>query len=288
MAFQSDTSFVPIPPPGEDELPYDDGEPMESQRHRKQMYLLIEVLELLWDDRDDVYVGGNMAIYFSELQAKKNDFRGPDVFVVLDTVRRERKSWVVWQEDGRTPDVVIELLSESTEKVDRTDKMRIYAKLLHVPEYYLFDPFTGVLEAYALDLATMSYVPVAPNANGDVASPRLNLGLGVRRGTYNGLEADWLRWLDAEGRALPTGDELARAAKEQARSAEEQARSAEEQARAAEEQARSAEEQARSAEEQARAAEDRASAAQDEAKLLAQRLAAYEARFGKLPGGESR
>ncbi|HTN83525.1 MAG TPA: hypothetical protein VL242_07560 [Sorangium sp.] len=120
----------------------------------------------------------------------------------------------------------------------------------------------------------MSYVPVAPNANGDVASPRLNLGLGVRRGTYNGLEADWLRWLDAEGRALPTGDELARAAEEQARAAEEQARAAEEQARAAEE--------------QARAAEDRASAAQDEAKLLAQRLAAYEARFGKLPGGESR
>ncbi|KYF81736.1 hypothetical protein BE11_12255 [Sorangium cellulosum] len=266
MAFQRDTSLVPTPPPGEDELPYDDGEPMESQRHRKQMYLLIEVLELLWKDRDDVYVSGNMAIYFSELQAKKNDFRGPDVFVVLDTVRRERKSWVVWQEDGRTPDVVIELLSESTEKVDRTDKMRIYAKLLRVPEYYLFDPFTAVLEAYALDLATMSYVPVAPGATGDVMSPRLHLGLGVRRGTYNGLEADWLRWLDPEGRALPTGDELARAAEEQARAAEEQARAAEE---------------------QARAAEDRARSAEDEAKLLAARLAEYEQRFGKPPGGAS-
>ncbi|WP_438037139.1 Uma2 family endonuclease [Sorangium sp. So ce204] len=250
MAFQSDTSFVPIPPPGEDELPYDDGEPMESERHRKQMDLLIEALDLLWKERDDVYVGGNMAIYFSELQAKKNDFRGPDVFVVLDTVRRERKSWVVWQEDGRTPDVVIELLSESTEKVDRTDKMRIYAKLLRVPEYYLFDPFTGVLEAYALDLATMAYAPVAPGAGGDVASPRLHLGLGVRRGTYHGLEADWLRWLDPEGRVVPTGEE-----------------------------------QARAAEEQARAADERARAAQHEATLLAARLAEYEQRFGKLPGG---
>ncbi len=246
MAFERDTSLVPIRPPGEDELPYDDGEPMESQRHRKQMDLLIEALELSWKDRDDVFVSGNMAIYFSELQAKKNDFRGPDVFVVLDTVRRERKSWVVWQEDGRTPDVVIELLSETTEKVDRTDKMRIYAKLLHVPEYYLFDPFTGVLEAYALELATMSYAPVAPGANGDVVSRRLHLGLGVRRGTYHNLEVDWLRWLDAEGRVLPTGEEQARAAEEQAR------------------------------------------AAHDEAKLLAARLAEYEQRFGKLPGGESR
>ncbi|AUX43937.1 hypothetical protein SOCE26_053930 [Sorangium cellulosum] len=250
MSFQGETSFVPIPPPGEDELPYDDGEPMESQRHRKQMNLLIEVLELLWKDRDDVYVGGNMAIYFSELQARKNDFRGPDVFVVLDTVRRERKSWVVWQEEGRTPDVVIELLSESTEAVDRNDKMRVYAKLLHVPEYYLFDPFTGVLEAYALDLATMSFVPASPGTSGDVTSARLHLGLGVRHGVYNGLEADWLRWLDREGHVLPT-----------------------------------AEEQARAAEEQARAAAERARTAEDEAKQLAARLAAYEQRFGKLPGG---
>lgn len=48
------------------------------------------------------------------------------------------------------------------------------------------------------------------------------------------------------------------------------------------------EEQARTAEEQARAAEEQARAAQDEAKLLAARLAEYEQRFGKLPGGESR
>ena len=66
----------------------------------------------------------------SALQAKKNDFRGPDVFVVMDTDRHERKSWVVWEEDGRTPDVVIEIMSASTEKNDRGDKKRIYAKLL--------------------------------------------------------------------------------------------------------------------------------------------------------------
>ncbi|WP_437753763.1 Uma2 family endonuclease [Sorangium sp. So ce1389] len=224
MPFQSENSPIPIPPPGEDELPYDDGEPMESERHRAQMDLLIEVLQLLWRDRDDVYVSGNMAIYFSELQAKKNDFRGPDVFVVLDTTRRERKSWVVWQEDGRTPDVVIELLSDSTAAVDRGEKMRIYAKLLHVPEYYLFDPFSGALEAYALDQASRSYVPVPPEANGDVPSASLGLRLGVRQGIYRGLAVDWLRWLDAQGRVLPTGEEQARAAEEQARAASDEAK----------------------------------------------------------------
>jgi hypothetical protein len=38
------------------------------------------------------------------------------------------------------------LLSATTEKVDRGDKMRIYARLLKVGEYFLFDPFSGVFE----------------------------------------------------------------------------------------------------------------------------------------------
>ncbi|WP_438000061.1 Uma2 family endonuclease [Sorangium sp. So ce185] len=216
MPYASETSLVPIAPPGEDELPHDDGEPMESDRHRKQMLLLIESLDLFWKDRDDVYVSGNMAIYFSELQTMKNDFRGPDVFVVLDTVRRDRKSWVVWQENGRTPDLVIELLSESTESVDRGEKMRIYAKVLRVPEYFLFDPMKNLLEGYALDVGSRAYRPMDPSAGGELVSQQLGLRLGVRDGSYLGSEGKWLRWLDAEGRTLPTAEEQARAAEERA------------------------------------------------------------------------
>ncbi|WP_433934563.1 Uma2 family endonuclease [Sorangium cellulosum] len=223
MPYASETSLIPIPPPGEDELPHDDGESMESDRHRKQMLLLIETLDLFWKDRDDVYVSGNMAIYFSELQTMKNDFRGPDVFVVLDTVRRDRKSWVVWQENGRTPDVVIELLSESTESVDRGEKMRIYAKVLRVPEYFLFDPMKSALEGHVLDIGSRSYKPMTSSAEGELVSEQLGLRLGVREGLYLGSKGTWLRWLDAEGRVLPTAEEQARAAEEQARAAEERA-----------------------------------------------------------------
>lgn len=242
--------LAPIPPPGEDELPYSDGEPMESEKHRKQMTLLTQSLELAWDARDDFYVGGGMFLYFSEIQTKKrNDFRGPDVFVVLDTVRRVRKSWVVWQEE-RTPDVVIELVSATTEKADRGEKMRIYSKVLRVPEYYLYDPETDALEGYRLDVATSTYTPMSREPNGDLVSTRLGLRLGVRPGRYEGVQGNWLRWLDGRGRVLPTGEEQARAAEENARAAEENARAAEERA-------------------------------QD----LAARLAEYERRFGKLGGG---
>ena len=197
-------SLVPTIPPGEDELPYDDGEPMETARHRQQMQLLIETLSYHLSDRDDVYIGGNMFIYFSELQVKKNDFRGPDFFVVLDTVRRERKSWVVWMEDGRMPDVVIELLSESTEHVDRGEKMDIYARNLHVGEYYLYDPFSAELTGHVLDLSTRRYQRMEILEVGDLPCKQLDLRLGVREGTYEGTTAPWLRWIDMNGDVLPT------------------------------------------------------------------------------------
>ena len=166
------------PPPRGEDLPHDDGEPMETARHRQQMNLLIDTLDDHWRDRDDVCVEGNMFVYFSELQAKQNDFRGPDVFVVMDTVRRERKSWVVWEEDGRTPDVVIELTSPSTEHVDRGDKMRIYAQLLHVPEYYIYDPWTARHDAFELDGSTRTDRTRTPDAEGRFASRVTGLSLG--------------------------------------------------------------------------------------------------------------
>ena len=43
-------------PPTEDELPYDDGMPMESQRHVMQLQLLMDPLRLLWEGRQDVYI----------------------------------------------------------------------------------------------------------------------------------------------------------------------------------------------------------------------------------------
>jgi hypothetical protein len=140
---------------------------MESGLHRKQMDLLCNTLDdaLARQHVEDVYVAGNMAIYYSALQAKKNDFKAPDVFVVLDVEgRHERKSWVVWEEDLRTPNLVVELLSESTESNDRGPKMRVYEKLLRVPNYVLFDPIDFRLEGYRL--VDGEYVALAPDADG--------------------------------------------------------------------------------------------------------------------------
>jgi Uma2 family endonuclease len=129
-------------PPTQDELPYDDGMPMESQRHVMQLQLLMDPLRLLWEGRQDVYIGGNMFVYYSLAQVRNRDFRGPDCFIALDVPKRERKSWVIWEE-GKGPDVVIELLSESTAAQDKGEKKDIYQDRIRVPEYYWFDPFSA-------------------------------------------------------------------------------------------------------------------------------------------------
>jgi Uma2 family endonuclease len=193
-------------PPTEDDLPYDDGEPMETERHVMQMFLLIEPLREFWADRPDVYIGGNMFLYFSLEQVRNRDFRGPDFFAVLGVPRRERKSWVVWQE-GKAPDVIVELLSESTAAVDRGEKKQVYQDELRVPEYFWYDPFSAELAGFSL--RDGAYEPIAPDAAGRLPSHRLGLSLVRWPGQYSNIDATWLRWATPDGMLLPTSAERA-------------------------------------------------------------------------------
>lgn len=208
-------------PPTQDELPYSDGEPMESNLHVLQMFLLIETLKRHWAGRDDVFVGGNMFVYFSPHQVRTHDFRGPDFFAVQGVRKRERKSWVVWEEE-KQPDVVIELLSDSTEARDKDEKKLIYQDRLRVPEYFLFHPVTCELLGYAMRNGI--YEPVQPDAHGRLISEQLQLALIQWDGVYGEEEARWLRFATRDGKLLPTGDEYAQQIQDQADSERNRAR----------------------------------------------------------------
>lgn len=217
---------IPLPPT-QDELPCDDGIPMETQRHKLQMDLLVDPLWAWLKDRD-AYVGGNMFVYYSLAQVRDRDFKGPDVFVVLDIPRGERKSWVVWEE-GKGPDLVIELLSESTAERDKTEKKRIYQNRLRVTEYFWYDPFNPEDWAgFVLEKGT--YEPLTQDEQGRLVSQELGLALVRWSGQYRDVNAVWLRWATLEGELLPTDGELAQ--QERQRAEEERQRAEEERQRA--------------------------------------------------------
>lgn len=199
--------------PGQDELPCGDGEPLETGFHDAQDALLKDTLIDAWREqgRTDAFVAGNMFVYFSERQIRSNDFRGPDVFVVLDVEPKGRKSWVAWEEGGRLPDVVIEITSDSTAKVDYGVKKQIYAQVWRTPAYFIFDPETEKLEGFRLDSAERQYVPLAADERGDFDVPALGLKLGLRDTTYRQYRQLFVRWLTPEGLPLPTPQERAEA-----------------------------------------------------------------------------
>jgi Uma2 family endonuclease len=203
-------------PPTQAELPYDDGVPMESARHKAQMDLLVDALIPWLEQREDGYVGGNMFVYYSLAQVRNKDFKGPDFFAVLGVPKGERRSWVVWEE-GKAPDVVIELLSESTAPADKNEKKLIYQNQMRVPEYFWYDPFNPDDWA-GFSLQQSAYQRLIPNEGNQLISQSLGLALQLWQGNYKGIDATWLRWATLEGELLPTPEEQQRQRAEQAES----------------------------------------------------------------------
>jgi Uma2 family endonuclease len=201
------------------ELVYDDGEPLESEWHTLEYPYLRQLIgqAMVEQGRTDFYTGGNMFVYYSVEQAREvseemqkglpwRAFRGPDVFWVggVDP-ERERKAWISWEEGGRLPDVIVELLSPSTEKKDRTEKRDLYARVFRTAEYFLCDPDT--LEIEGLRLAGRFYQPIPPDENGRIWSEQLGVSFGLWHGRVDRRMGDWVRLFRPDGTLVPTGEE---------------------------------------------------------------------------------
>ena len=236
---------------------YSDEPPLETGLHLQQMMLLLNSLYWLWRDRNDFYAAGNLSIYFSRERIKTKDYRGPDFFVVLGTEKRQRKSWVAWEEDGKYPNLIVEILSDTTAKTDRETKKQIYQDIFRTPEYFWFDPESE--EFVGFHLLDGCYESLEPNEHGWMWSQQLELFLGVHEGQ--------LRFFAPDGALVPAPDEAAIEAMQRADQAE---------AQAARERQLKEQEKQRAVQAEAQAAQERQlkEQAQREAARLADRLRA--------------
>ncbi|MEO1299041.1 MAG: Uma2 family endonuclease [Cyanobacteria bacterium J06636_16] len=118
--------------------PESDGQPMtESDPTRDYLLYCVEALELFFRSRQQVYVSGNLFIYYEEGNPKA--VVSPDVFVVFGVSKRKRRTYKVWEEDDKVPAFVVEITSRTTQRQDENTKPQLYASL-GVQEYFQYDP----------------------------------------------------------------------------------------------------------------------------------------------------
>jgi Uma2 family endonuclease len=126
--------------------PDSDGRPIgETPLHVQNLCYVLEPLEVWLDNDSLALVAGNMFVYY--VRGNRWLHVSPDVFVVRGIPKvttPERRRYLVWQE-GKAPDLVIELTSASTSEEDMDDKMALYQDTLRVREYFLFDPYEEYL-----------------------------------------------------------------------------------------------------------------------------------------------
>ena len=127
----------PLLPPAAIEYPESDGKPMaENDAQRDAILYGCGALGLRYRERPDVYVSGDLLIYYEEGNLEVSV--APDVFVVFGVEDRLRGNYKVWEE-GKGPDFVLEVASPSTWREDVRRKPGVYAGL-GVREYFLYDP----------------------------------------------------------------------------------------------------------------------------------------------------
>ena len=205
--------------------PESDGKPMaETEIHVEETIYLLVALKDRYRDAQDVYVGGDMFLYYVEGDPKK--VVAPDVFVVPGVPKRKRRIYKLWEE-GRPPALIVEVTSADTRKEDLGRKKALYERL-GVAEYILYDPLGDYLSPrlQGFRLIGGQYEPVPHSAKNSLESRTVGL-------TFQ-MEGSQLRLIDTATGTLLLRDEEVR---ELARTAEERARTVEERARAAEEEA---------------------------------------------------
>ncbi len=208
------------------DYPSSDGLPMaESVFQRKYILYAVDVLGEHFRDRKDIYVSGNLFIYYEERNPKA--VVAPDVFVVMGAGNHDRPSYRLWQEP-KVPDFVMEITSRRTRGEDQGPKRGTYA-FLGVQEYWQYDPtgdyLTPQLQGFRLVGRNYEPIPEPPWTSGGLTfhSSVLNLELRLEPSGefrfYNPTLDQPLLGLEGANRAR----EQAEQAREQAEQAREQA-----------------------------------------------------------------
>ena len=173
--------------------PESDGKPMaETPKHQQVMIDCMDIMRRHFREAPDVYIGGNMLLYYEEGNPRKSI--SPDVFMVRGVPKKELRVYKTWEQPPPL-DFVLEVASSSTFEKDFTVKKEIYAKILCVTEYYIYDPYHEIEPSFiGFRLVDADYEEI-DFVEGRLRSEVLGLELGEYEGAlrlYNPVPGTWL------------------------------------------------------------------------------------------------
>ena len=193
----------------------------ETDLHRDLMIDLIEALKNHFEAQAEVYVSGNILLYYEEGNPLVHI--SPDVLVTLGIPKGPREIYKLWTE-GKAPDFVIEVTSKTTRFRDVGVKKGLY-EALGVQEYLLFDPRAEYLDPrfQVFRREGRHFVPVLAPENRGYDSALLGL-------TFRVVNEELRIFETASGRMLLNPAEQARQARQEAHRAEQEAHRAQQEA----------------------------------------------------------
>ncbi len=148
----------------------------ETDLHRQDMVDVIETLQDYFAGDPQVYVTGNLLLYYVEGNPRKHV--SPDVFVVRGVPKLPPRDYYLLWKEKKSPEVVIEITSKTTRREDQNKKLALYRDVLKVPEYFQFDPTEDYLKPSLQGhwLVDGDYQPI-PLVHGRIPSKILGLHL---------------------------------------------------------------------------------------------------------------
>ena len=163
-------------------------------------------LRLHLGNPETTVVLGEVPVHWN-VPASRAGVRVPDLLIAFNIRRARiiaRKGYSI-REQGKPPDFVLEVASDTTARHDETGKLHDYANF-GIAEYWLYDPDWGRRYEKGLTgwtLRSGRYVPIPIHEH----APNMHYGYSAVLNLYVCWEYGKLRWYDSEIGYLRTHDE---------------------------------------------------------------------------------
>ncbi|BAY21205.1 hypothetical protein NIES2100_09550 [Calothrix sp. NIES-2100] len=192
--------------PSSAELPDSDDTPVDNELQILIPNLLLAILASIWQTRDDWFFGINMGIYYTPLKPAIV----PDGFLSLGVERfvgeNGRSSYVFWEEEGITPILALEVVSQ-TYNGEYEQKKIDYAQL-GILYYVIYAPTRLRRKRQRLEVYRLVEDKYVLQLGDKIWMPEIGLGIGREQGTYQGRTREWLFWYDQDGNRYQTPEEV--------------------------------------------------------------------------------